>query len=127
MYDVWPGADSHTRQAMIESLGFALRALHRVPVTADLLPPWLADALAGKPWAAFHPPVVSAALQQVEDARRLPGHDSRLLADVADWIQERLALFAPDEPVLGHGDLHGSNLIAPQGPLPGLIHSPEPF
>ena len=115
LYDAWPAADSHTRQSIIESLGFALRALHRVPVPADLLPPWLADALSGKPWPAFHPPVVSAAPQQVEAARQLPDHDSRLLADVADWIQERLALFAADEPVLVHGDLHGSNVIVDQG------------
>jgi hygromycin-B 7''-O-kinase len=125
IYEVWPAADSHTRQAMIESLGFALRALHRVPVTADLLPPWLADAHAGKPRAAFHPPVVSAALQQVEAARRLPGHDSRLLARVAEWIQERLALFAADEPVLVHGDLHGSNVMVDQGRVTGLIDFAE--
>src|SRR3990170_2109590 len=66
LYEAWPAADVPTRQAMIESLGFALSALHRVPVPADLLPPWLADALAGKPRAAYHPPVVSVALQQVE-------------------------------------------------------------
>ena len=126
MNDVWPAADSHTRQAMIESLGAALRALHRIPVPAGLLPPWLADAIAGKkPWAAFHPPVVSAALQLVEDARRLPGHDSRLLADVADWIQERLAWFAADEPVLVHGDIHGSNLMVDQGRVTGLIDFAE--
>jgi aminoglycoside phosphotransferase (APT) family kinase protein len=126
LYDVWPSADSRTRQAIIESLGDALRALHRVPVPADLLPPWLADALAGEQWwPAFHPPVVSATLQQVEAARRLPGHDSHLLADVAEWIQERLALFAADEPVLVHGDLHGSNLIVDQGRVTGLIDFAE--
>ena len=125
LYDAWPAADSHTRQVIIESLGSALRALHRVPVPADLLPPWLADALVGKSWPAFHPPVVSAALQQVEAARRLPGHDARQLADVADWIQERLALFAADEPVLVHGDLHGSNVIVDQGRVTGLIDFAE--
>jgi hygromycin-B 7''-O-kinase len=125
LYEAWPAADSHTRQAIIESLGAALRALHRVPVPADLLPPWLADALAGKPWPAFHPPVVSAALQQVEAARRLPGHDSRLLADVADWIEERLELFAADDPALVHGDLHGSNVIVHQGRVTGLIDFAE--
>src|SRR5215207_9493084 len=126
LYEVWPAADLPTRQAMIESLGAALRALHRIPVPAGLLPPWLADAIAEKkPWAAFHPPVVSAALQLVEDARRLPGHDSRLLADVADWIQERLAWFAADEPVLVHGDIHGSNLMFDQGRVTGLIDFAE--
>jgi hygromycin-B 7''-O-kinase len=125
LYEAWPAADSHTRQAIIESLGAALRALHRVPVPADLLPPWLADALAGKPWPAFHPPVVSAALQQVEAARRPPGHDSRLLADVADWIQERLKLFAVDDLALVHGDLHGSNVIVHQGRVTGLIDFAE--
>jgi aminoglycoside phosphotransferase (APT) family kinase protein len=125
LYEAWPAADPHTRQAIIESLGLALRALHRVPVPADLLPPWLADALAGKPWPAFHPPVVRATLQQVEAARRLPGHDARLLAEAADWIQERLALFATDDPVLVHGDLHGSNVIVDQGRVTGLIDFAE--
>lgn len=125
LHDAWPAADSHTRRAMIESLGLALRALHGVPVPADLLPPWLTDALAGEPWPAYHPPVVRAALQQVEAARRLPGSDSRLLAAVADWIEERLALFAADEPVLVHGDLHGSNVIVDQGRVTGLIDFAE--
>jgi len=69
LHDAWPAADVPTRQAMIESLGSALRALHRVPVAAGLLPPWLADALAGKPRVSFHPPVVNAALHSVESAR----------------------------------------------------------
>lgn len=126
LYDAWPAADSRTRQAIIETFGAALRALHRVPVPAGLLPPWLAEAIAGKrPWAAFHPPVVSSALGQVEAARRVPGHDSRLLADVADWIQERLVLFADDEPVLVHGDLHGANVIVDQGRVTGLIDFAE--
>jgi aminoglycoside phosphotransferase (APT) family kinase protein len=125
LYDAWPTADQPTRQAIVESLGAALRALHQVPVPPDLLPPWLADALSGKPWPAFHPPVVSATLQQVEAARRLPGHDPRLLMDVAQWIEERLPLFAADEPVLVHGDLHGSNVIVDQGRVTGLIDFAE--
>lgn len=126
LHEAWPTADSATRQAMIESLGSALRALHRVRVPADLLPPWLAAALDGtQPWAAFHPPVVGAALQQVESARRVPGHDAPLLDDVADWVQERLALFAADEPVLVHGDLHGANLMVDHGCVTGLIDFAE--
>lgn len=125
LHDAWPGADVPTRQAMIESLGVALRALHRVPVSADLLPPWLADALAGKPRAAYHPPVVNAVLGQVEAARRRPGGDSRLLADVADWVRERRALFAADEPVLVHGDLHGSNVMVDEGRVTSLLDFSE--
>ncbi|GAA3591135.1 phosphotransferase family protein [Kribbella ginsengisoli] len=133
LYDAWPAADPSTRRAMIESLGTALRALHRIPPPPGLLPPWLADALSdeltdapsGKPWPAFHPPVVSATLQQVEAAHRMPNHDSHLLADVADWIQDRLALFAADIPVLVHGDLHGSNVIVDQGRVTGLIDFAE--
>lgn len=125
LHDVWPTADLSTRKAMIESLGAALHALHRVAVPPNLMPPWLADALAGKPRAAFHPPVVGAALQQVEDVRRLPDHDSRLIADVAEWIQERLVLFATDVPVLVHGDVHGSNVIVDEGHVTGLIDFAE--
>lgn len=125
LYEAWPLADSSMRQAIIESFGVALRALHRVRVPAGLLPPWLARALSGGPWSAFHPPVVSAALQQVEAARRLPGHDARLFADVADWIRERLVLFAVDDAVLVHGDLHGSNVIVDQGRVTGLIDFAE--
>ena len=125
LHETWPAADSPTRRTIIESLGAALRALHRVPVPAGLLPPWLADALAGKPRLAFHPPVLSAALQQVEAARRMPGHDSHLLADVADWSQERLALFTDDEAALVHGDLHGANVLVDQGRVTGLIDFAE--
>ena len=125
LHDAWLGADVSTRRAMIESLGAALRALHRVPVSADLLPPWLADALAGKPRAAYHPPVVNAVLGQVEAARRRPGCDSRLLADVAGWVRERLALFAADKPVLVHGDVHGSNVIVDEGRVTGLLDFAE--
>ncbi|WP_245558818.1 phosphotransferase family protein [Aestuariimicrobium kwangyangense] len=125
LHDVWPSADQGTRRSMIESIGFALQALHRVPVPADLLPPWLRDALAGKPWPAFHPPVVGAALQQVEAAPHRPGHDMRLLADVAAWIQERLALFLADEHVLVHGDLHGSNVMVDDGRVTGIVDFAE--
>lgn len=125
LYETWPAADPPTRRSMIESLGAAIRALHRVPVPAGLLPPWLGRALAGEPWSAFHPPVVGAALQQVEAARRRSGHDARLFADVAAWIQQRLVLFAADGSVLVHGDLHGSNVIVNHGRVSGLIDFAE--
>ncbi|MCB9155999.1 MAG: phosphotransferase [Caldilineaceae bacterium] len=125
LHDAWPDADAPTRRAMIESLGVALRALHRVPVPADLMPPWLADALAGKPRVSFHPPVVSAALGQVEVVRRRPGCDAPLLAHVADWVRERLPLFAADELVLVHADLHGSNILVDQGRVTGLVDFAE--
>lgn len=125
LHDAWPEADVPTRRAMIESLGITLRALHQIRVPADLMPPWLADALAGKQRVSFHPPIVSAALGQVEVARRRPECDSHLLADVADWVQERLPLFAADELVLVHGDLHGSNVLVDEGQVTGLIDFAE--
>ena len=125
LHEAWPAADARTRRSILESLGAALHALHRVPVPADLLPPWLAGALSGEPWPAFHPPVVGAALQQIEAARRRPDHDSCLLADVAAWIQERLPLFAADQHVLVHGDVHGSNVIVDRGRVTGLIDFAE--
>ncbi|MFC8599046.1 phosphotransferase family protein [Isoptericola sp. NPDC057191] len=125
LYDAWPTAGLRTRRSTIESLGSALRALHRVAAPADLMPPWLTGALSGGPWPAFHPPVVGATLRQVEAARRQPDHDPRLLADVDAWVRERLALFAADPPVLVHGDLHGSNLIVDRGRVTGLIDFAE--
>ena len=114
LHDAWPTASERERRTMIETLGAALQALHRVPVPAGLRPPWLTDALAGGPWPAYHPPVVEAAPQLVEDARRRP-HDPVLLADVDAWVRERLPLFADDDLVLVHGDLHGSNLMVDDG------------
>lgn len=125
LHEAWPAADVSTRRSIVESLGAALRALHQVPVPAGLLPPWLAGALAGGPWPAFHPPVAGAALQQVETARRLPVHDTRLLTDVAGWIGERQSLFAADQPALVHGDLHASNVIVDDGHVTGLIDFAE--
>lgn len=125
LLEAWPAADPSTRRAIIESLGSALRALHRIPVPAGLLPPWLVGAIDGGPWPAFHPPVVGGTLHLVEAARRLPGHNSRLLVDVAGWVEQRLALFAADEPVLVHGDLHGSNVMVDQGRVTGLIDFAE--
>ncbi len=126
LHEAWPEADADTRRAMIESLGSALRALHRVPVRDGLLPPWLAAATAGEsPWPSFHPPVVEAARDRVEDARRVPDHDAALLADVAEWVRERLEWFAADEPTLVHGDIHGSNVMVHQGRVTGLIDFAE--
>lgn len=125
LHEAWPEADPQTRRSIIESLGAALRALHQVPVPGDLTPPWLAGALAGGTWPAYHPPVVGATLQLVDDARRRPDHDPGLLADVAQWIRDGLALFAADEPALVHGDVHGSNVMVDDGRVTGLIDFAE--
>ncbi|MGN6125750.1 MAG: phosphotransferase [Humibacter sp.] len=125
LFSAWPEADASSRRSMIESLGSALRELHRVAAPADLRPPWLAEALNGGPWPAFHPPAIGATARQVEAARSLSGHDTKLLEDVADWVKERLTLFAGDEVVLVHGDLHGSNVMVDQGRVTGLIDFAE--
>lgn len=125
LHEAWPAADEATRRALVESLGSALQALHRVPVPPGLVPPWLAGALAGGPWPAFHPPVVGRTLELVEAARRRPDHDARLLDDVAAWVGERSALFAGDDPVLVHGDLHGSNVVVDGDRVTGLVDFAE--
>lgn len=125
LHEAWPGADLPTRRTMVESLGSALRALHRIPVPAGLLPPWLVGALGGAPWPAFHPPVVGATPALVEAARRSPDHDEHLLVDVVAWVETRLPLFAADVPALVHGDLHGSNVMVDQGRVTGLIDFAE--
>lgn len=125
LHEEWPTADAGTRRALIESLGAALQALHRVPVPADLLPPWLAGALSGGAWPAFHPPVVDAAIQQVDAARRAPEHDDHLLDEVDTWLRARLSLFDSARPALVHGDVHGSNVIVEHGRVTGLIDFAE--
>ncbi|WP_445441930.1 phosphotransferase family protein [Clavibacter sp. km1a] len=125
LHNAWTDAAAGERRSIVESLGGALRALHRVPVPADLRPPWLVDALAGGRWPAYHPPVVQITLDQVDAARRSPGHDAGLLDDVAAWILERLPLFGADALVLVHGDLHGSNVMVEQGRVTGLIDFAE--
>jgi aminoglycoside phosphotransferase (APT) family kinase protein len=124
LHEAWPTATPAERRTMIEGLATALRALHRVPVPADLMPPWLADALAGGSWPAYHPPVIDAAGQLVAEARSAGG-DAGLFADVADWVRERSALFAGDDLVLVHGDLHGSNLMVDAGRVTGVIDFAE--
>lgn len=125
LHEMWPEADRDTRRRVIESMGTALRALHQIQVPAGMLPPWLIDALAGKPRMAFHPPVIGAALRLVDEARQQTGLDCSLLADVTDWIQQRLPLFSNDRPVLVHGDLHGSNVIVDEGRVLGIIDFAE--
>ncbi|WP_219818412.1 phosphotransferase family protein [Clavibacter michiganensis] len=125
LHDAWTAAAAGERWSIVESLGDALRALHRVPAPADLRPPWLVDALAGGRWPAYHPPVVQETLHLVVAARRTPGHDAGLLDDVGAWILERLPLFGADALVLVHGDLHGSNVMVEQGRVTGLIDFAE--
>ncbi|ROP60887.1 phosphotransferase family protein [Curtobacterium sp. ZW137] len=124
LQDAWPTASPEARRTMIESLGSALRELHRVPAPADLMPPWLADALAGGSWPAYHPPVVGAAEHLVDEARHAGG-DAGLFEHVARWVDARLPLFADDRLVLVHGDLHGSNVMVDQGRVTGLIDFAE--
>ena len=125
LHEAWPDASEAERRTMIESLGAALRALHRISTPPDLLPPWLEEALSGGYWPAFHPPVVSAALSQVDAAGRQPGRDPGLLTELAAWIRERLPLFAASPPVLVHGDVHGSNVMVDGGRVSGLIDFAE--
>lgn len=125
LHEAWPTADAHLRRSMIESLGAVLRTLHSVAAPDGLLPPWLAHALDGGPWPAYHPPVVDRSLQRVEEARRRHGGDTRLLTDVATWVQERLPLFDGDRPALVHGDLHGSNVLVDEGRVTGLVDFAE--
>ena len=73
----------------------------------------------GGAWPAFHPPVVAAALRQVDASGRLPDSDPGLLTELAAWIRERLPLVAASPPVLVHGDVHGSNVMVDGGSTAG--------
>lgn len=121
LHEAWPTASIAERRSIIHSLGAALRALHRIPAPSGLRPPWLASALAGGPWPAYHPPVVDAAMSLVEDAAAA-GRSSPLLAP---WVSSHLPLFDADPHVLVHGDLHGSNIIVDDGQVTGLIDFAE--
>lgn len=118
LHDAWPTASVAERRSIIHSLGDALRALHRVPAPAGLMPPWLREALNGGPWPAYHPPVVGAAMALVDDA-------GPLASSVSSWMSERLPLFDTDPHVLVHGDMHGSNIMVDDGRVTGLIDFAE--
>ena len=117
LHDAWPAASVAERRSIIHSLGEALRALHRVPAPAGLMPPWLRGALAGGSWPAYHPPVVGVAMALVEDAGSS--------ASVHSWVSSHLPLFDADQHVLVHGDLHGSNIMVDDGRVTGLIDFAE--
>ena len=129
LHAAWAEADAGERRSIVESLGTALRALHRIEVVAEdgaeLRPPWLGAAGGGPPWPAFPPPVVGAAAEVVEAARRAPDHDPGLLDDVEAWVRERLALFTGDRHVLVHGDVHGSNVLVDDGRVSGIVDFAE--
>jgi hygromycin-B 7''-O-kinase len=125
LQDAWPTATEDERRSIIDDLGAALRSLHRVPTPQDLRPPWLVEALAGAAiWPAYHPPVVGALSQLVEEARTTD-RDPRLFDDVDAWVRERLPLFADDPLVLVHGDLHGSNVVVDGGRVSGIVDFAE--
>ncbi|HEX7352037.1 phosphotransferase family protein, partial [Brachybacterium sp.] len=111
LHEAWPTADPVARQSMIESLGAALRALHRVPAPEGLMPPWLSRALDGGIWPAYHPPVVGRIHDLLEAAMLSERYDRSLFVDLSAWIHERIPLVAASEHVLVHGDLHGSNVM----------------
>lgn len=117
LHDAWPTASVAERRSIIHSLGDALRALHGVAAPADLMPPWLRDALAGGSWPAYHPPVVGAAMALVEE--------TGTSASVRAWVSARVPLFDADPHVLVHGDLHGSNIMVDDGRVTGLIDFAE--
>ena len=87
---------------------------------------WLARRLGSRPMPdASSGSTVGGADATIVRGDERWGTTPRLLADVADWVRERLALFAADELVLVHGDVHGSNVMVDEGRVTGLIDFAE--
>ncbi len=121
LHDAWPSASLSERRSIIESLGQVLEALHAVTPPTDLMPPWLAAALSGGPWPAYHPPVIAA----LPDLAASADLERSLSRAVQEWVAARMQLFADDPLVLVHGDLHGSNIMVDEGRVAGLIDFAE--
>lgn len=126
LHQAWGPSDEHGRRRMIESLGAALRTLHRVPAPSPALrPPWLADAFAGADWPAYHPPIVGTAERLAAEALRRDGADVEVVTAARDWARAHVELFADAPPVLVHGDLHPSNVMVDGDEVSGLIDFAE--
>lgn len=125
LHEAWGGAGPRRRRAITESLGTALRALHRAPVSTTLVPPWMVDALGGGTWPAYHPPLVGTAERLASEARLVAGADTGVLDAAGDWARAQQGLFADDVPVLVHGDLHASNVMVDGDHVSGLIDFAE--
>ncbi|MGW1076159.1 phosphotransferase family protein [Streptomyces sp. NPDC002537] len=101
--------------SLARRFGAVLRQLHEVPLTG---------AAALRPESDVFAELLRERREDtVEDHREWGYLSPRLLADVPDFLPGVDALLAGREPVLVHGDLHGTNLFvdAAAGRISGLI------
>ena len=120
LHQVWNELTPTDRRKVVTALGAAIRLLHQVEVPIDLRPLWLSDVLVFEPGDADDAPIESA-LWQVERAGVLPGAALELIKRAQSWLSERRDLFAGDERVLVHADLHPSNVMVDGTKISGLI------
>lgn len=108
--DAWPGADPSARARMGRSLGRAMCALHEL-VPHPAAPSCWVDALQpGRLHDAYHPPP-GLGPAMVAEAANLPGADLAIADALASMFADRMSLFAGDELVFAHLDVHGHNVL----------------
>ncbi len=120
LHQVWNDLTPSARRDVVTSLAAAIHALHRVEVPSDLKPAWLSDALALDRRDADRARV-EATTWLDGLAESLPGVDRGLIMSAHAWLSDRLDLFAGDERVLVHADLHPSNVMVDGSAVSGLI------
>ena len=114
---VWPELSSADRRLVGADIGRILCSLHEREVP-DLAPRWWVDSHRDR--AQLHNayrPGVTLGPTLVDAARDLPSADHALLDDVEAFLHERMPLFADDEVVFVHGDVHAHNLMVVGGPV----------
>jgi len=120
--EAWPALNTTQRRSAITQLGEALQILHTIPLPAGFDNPWLTDAIGphGQRGDAYH--IAPKHYRLLLDAASLvPETERSVLEECGTFVNERLAFFAEDSPVLVHCDLHFANLLWEEGCLMAIL------
>jgi aminoglycoside phosphotransferase len=119
--DAWPSLDPASRTSIVAELGSILRTLHAIPLEPWMRCRWseLANESADGRNAYHAPPEIAPAL--IESARTIRPELGDLLNEAEQFIAERVDLYAQDDHVFVHTDIHFRNVIVDHGRITGLI------
>jgi aminoglycoside phosphotransferase (APT) family kinase protein len=122
----WPGLTVRQRRALILRLGHIVHAMHALGLPTDWQRPDLRPEVLSVRRSALdvaapyqQPPERISAL--VAAARSQSGVDAGVVDACLELVTERLPLFAGDQRVLVHTDLHWENLLVERTNVTGVL------